>query len=91
MNTLFSKKLLAIVISGLFLGGTLSGEVYALQVNTIEPVTANPKKHKHEHSESEENHVEEGHQENEGNHSEKDTEHDEHGHDQESKNKETEE
>ena len=43
MNTLFSKKLLAIVISGLFLGGTLSGEVYALQVNTIEPVTANPK------------------------------------------------
>ena len=46
MNTLFSKKLLAIVISGLFLGGTLSGEVYALQVNTIEPVTANPKKHR---------------------------------------------
>lgn len=91
MNTLFSKKIVAIVISGLLLGGTLSGEVHAQQLGTIEPKKTQPKEHKHEHSENKENHAEGGYQGNEDNHSVKGTKQNEDGHDHERKNIEAEE
>lgn len=57
MNTLFRKKIIAMVISGLLLGGALSSELNAQQLDKKHPEKIKSKQkvdeHKHEHSEDE--------------------------------------
>lgn len=64
MNTLFRKKIVAMVISGLLLGGALSSELNAQQLDKKHPEKIKSKQkvdeHKHEHSEDESEHSENG-------------------------------
>jgi len=93
MNTLLSKKLSAIIISGLFLGAALSNDLYAQSLDTSSPENAHTKlgdnENSHDHG-SEKHDTEEEHHE--GEHSDDSSEkHDEHNHGNENKNEISEE
>lgn len=94
MNTLFSKKIVAVVISGLLLGGALSSELYAQQLDKKHPEKIQSKQkadeHKHENSEDESEHSERGSDHDENNHVHDNEQHDAEEDHQEDKSKHSE-